>query len=499
MIKTIIVDDEYYAREGMKKTIPWNSLECEICGEADNALKAIEVAKLYKPELIITDINMPGIDGISMSQEIKKYLPNSKFIIITGYDDFQYARRAIKMNALDFILKPIDYEELINAIKNAVGVIKEEKSNSIISREKMLLEIIRGQRKITEIDNFCDNQDEVKIALIENDYYDYYAKSFHSNVNYTIIDHLKNRLKDMFKEKSYVIEAHQHRIVVIFKEGDIDLENNILSLKYETENKYKTVISVALTQYDKVENIKGLYDKSKELLDDRFNLNKRLIIKKKLQANKSFDRKIASQIIDDIVLSVNAKKKDKVILYVDKLSAYFKDVNLNKATVINMVMQIIIAFKEEIENYRIDINMEEKSDIYNSKYLEDIIKFLKSYLMEVIEKLREKSSKLEDTSMEKALIYIQKNYNKNISLGIVAKEVYLNESYLSRSFKKYKGMSFTEYITKLRMKKAIELMNTGKSINEIANEVGYTDYRSFSLNFKKYTGYIPREYLKKSD
>jgi two-component system response regulator YesN len=189
MIKTIIVDDEYYAREGMKKTIPWNSLECEIYGEADNALKAIEVAKLYKPELIITDINMPGIDGISMSQEIKKYLPNSKFIIITGYDDFQYARRAIKMNALDFILKPIDYEELINAIKNAVEVIKEEKSNSIISREKMLLEIIRGQRKITEIYNFWDNQDEMKIALIENDYYDYYAKSFQSNVNYSIIDH----------------------------------------------------------------------------------------------------------------------------------------------------------------------------------------------------------------------------------------------------------------------------------------------------------------------
>lgn len=499
MIKTIIVDDEYYAREGMKRTIPWNKLECEICGEADNALKAIEVAKVYKPELIITDINMPGIDGISMSQEIKKYLPSSKFIIITGYDDFQYARRAIKMNALDFILKPIDYEELINAIKNAVEVIKEEKSNSIISREKMLLEIIRGQRKITEMYNFWDNQDEVKISLIENDYYDYYAKSLQSNVNYSIIDHLKNRLKDIFNEKGYVIEAHQHRIVVIFKKTDIDLENSILSLKYETENKYETVISVALTQYDKVENIKGLYDKSKELLDNRFNLNKRLIIKNKLQANKSFDRKIASQIIEDIVLSVNAKKKDKVIVYVDKLSAYFKDVNLNKATVINMVMQIIISFKEEMENYKIDINIEEKSDIYNSKYLEDIIKFLKSYLLDVIEKLREKSSKLEDTSMEKALIYIQKNYNKNISLGIVAKEVYLNESYLSRSFKKYKGMSFTEYITKLRMKKAIELMKTGKSINEIASEVGYTDYRNFSLNFKKYTGYIPREYLKKSD
>lgn len=499
MMKTLIVDDEYYAREGMKKTIPWNNLGCEICGEADNALKAIEVAKIYRPELIITDINMPGIDGISMSQEIKKYLPKSKFIIITGYDDFQYARRAIKMNALDFILKPIDYEELINAIKNAVEVIKEEKSNSIISREKMLIEVIRGQRKITEIYNFWDNQDEVKIALIENDYYDYYAKSLQSNVNYSIIDHLKNRLKDIFKEKGYVIEAHQHRIVVIFKKTDIDLENKILSLKYEAENKYTTVISVALTQYDKVENIKGLYDKSKELLDNRFNLNKRLIIKKKIQANKSFDRNITSQIIDDIVLSVNAKKKDKVMLYVDKLSAYFKDVNLNKATVINMVMQIIISFKEEMENYKIDINMEDKLDIYNSKYLEDINKFLKTYLMDIIEKLREKSSKLEDTSMEKALIYIQKNYNKNISLGIVAKEVYLNESYLSRSFKKYKGMSFTGYITKLRMKKAIELMKTGKSINEIANEVGYTDYRSFSLNFKKYTGYIPREYLKKSD
>lgn len=139
LVKVIVVDDEYLAREGMKKTIDWSKYGCMLCGEAEDGYKGIELAKKIRPDIVITDIKMPGIDGIHMTQKIKEELPHCKFIIITGYDDFEYARGAVKVNAVDFLLKPVEESELINAIEKASKECNKTMKNIILEREKNYL------------------------------------------------------------------------------------------------------------------------------------------------------------------------------------------------------------------------------------------------------------------------------------------------------------------------------------------------------------------------
>jgi two-component system, response regulator YesN len=136
VIKVLVVDDEYFAREGMKRTVPWEKYGCTICGEAQDGREGIEEAKKHKPDLIITDISMPEVNGIDMAKEIREFLPNCKFIIITGYDEFKYAKAAIKLSAVDFILKPIDDDEFLEAVSKAVKDLRKLNMNNNIRISK---------------------------------------------------------------------------------------------------------------------------------------------------------------------------------------------------------------------------------------------------------------------------------------------------------------------------------------------------------------------------
>ena len=177
MIKVLIVDDEFYSRKGISKVIPWKNFGCEVCGEADNAYDAIDIAISEKPEIIITDINMPEMDGLEMAKNIREKNPHTKFIVITGYDDFNYARGAIKINALDFLLKPVDIDELKAAIEKCTESIIKDKETSLFAKEKKLIGILRGEEKIEKIKDFFKEEDSVALALINNDDFETDLKS----------------------------------------------------------------------------------------------------------------------------------------------------------------------------------------------------------------------------------------------------------------------------------------------------------------------------------
>jgi len=351
MLKVLIVDDEFYSREGLKNVIAWEDFGCMVCGEAEDAEIAIELARKFKPDLIITDINMPAMNGIDMAKVILRELSNTKFIIITGYDDFQYARGAIKINAVDFILKPIEIDEFLEALKKAVDLIKNEKKSKRLYEERLLA------------------RDSVL---------------------------------------------------------DLSLVNEEI-------------------------------------------------------------REITSSIICN---NRKAAEKSLSVLY-----KYIKDGKFNKNIIIKVSLELILKIKNELSSLFIPITELEKVELKRDcKHIQEIETAMYEFVMVSIDLVREYQGKLEDSSLEKAIKYINENYNKNISLKVVANHVYLNESYLSRSLKYRLGMGFSEYIRGLRMTKAIELLKRGHSISKVAEEVGYSDYRQFSTNFKKHTGYNPSEY-----
>lgn len=127
MYKVLLVDDEYFPREALKVTIPWEKYGCTVCGEAKNGLDGIEKAMELKPDIVLADINMPFMDGLDMIMNLQKVLPDTLYSIVTGYSEFEYAKRGIDLGVTHFILKPVDDEELIKNIQHMAAILDERR------------------------------------------------------------------------------------------------------------------------------------------------------------------------------------------------------------------------------------------------------------------------------------------------------------------------------------------------------------------------------------
>lgn len=354
MKKVLIVDDEYLSREGMRKTIPWGDYECKVCGEAQDGLEGIEMARELKPDLIVTDISMPEMNGIEMAKEIRKFLPNCKLIIITGYDEFKYAKAAIKLNAVDFILKPVEEQEFLAAVERAAEASKKSNANISISKN-----------------------DVIRISHI---------------------------LKE---EKELLLSIRAF---------------NKVKLEEQLRNIYFNMLAKEVENHD-----------------------------------------VLKQVSIDIVL--------KALNILSEYNISVEDAKL-----------------ESLDIYEKAAEVSTLSEAYNWVY---------KVVLNILDAVKEASLEASESGIDKAIDFIRKHYYEDISLRDVAKEVYLSESYLSRKLKKVKGISFVEYITKLRMEKAVELLKEPNvKITEVALSLGYPDYRYFSQTFKKHTGYSPSEFIK---
>lgn len=505
MIKTIIIDDEFMEREGMKKTIDWEKHGCIFCGEADNGLTGLELALKVKPDLIITDIRMPGLDGLSMSKKIKEKLPYCKFIIITGYDDFEYARGAVKINAFDFLLKPIDDEELINAIERAFKECSKFKRDRDITVTKNLLDIMRGNISGNEdIDNVLSSygisRSNILIASFLNN-------NFEVNKSSGLI---KDAIKKSFKTNSYVIECHEDRIALVINEAEASDPDNIDSIikrvqKQVYENN-KIIVTVGVSDICSIYDLRKAYRESKEALNYRMYMGRGSIIHfNSIKKGKLIDWDKITEMLKDIIIKLKACDKAALNNELRKLYfGLFKGNNIDNNIVRQTSIEIILRGTDVLTSYNIpsDRVFEKGFNIYKStsklETLEELYAYVNNILIRILEAIKEKNVSFFEDDMEDALEFIKAHFNEDISLSDVAKVAYLNESYLSRKIKKMLGVSFVEYMTRLRMEKAMEyLKNPNMKITEIALKVGYQNYRYFSHKFKEYTGYLPSEWKEK--
>ncbi|CDG01137.1 Putative AraC family DNA-binding response regulator [Clostridium chauvoei JF4335] len=460
-------------------------------GEASNAYEAINIAKEIKPDIIITDINMPEINGIEMAKNIKEILPNTKFIVITGYDDFQYARGAVKINALDFILKPIQVSEFTEAINNAVSLIEKERINNSLSIEKQILRIVRGQSPIEIIDNYFNLLDSIRIVLINNDSYEYFNNNnkdyLNTRISYIVKEWIRNNISSY-----YIFEPHANRIgIIITTSENVDFKELIKRIIEELDG----VITISITQEESPLELRELYKRAKNLYEKCFYEGYGKVLKEQEKKELTIDHlkfdELVNEIVDNI-LNADIKKAEKSINYLFKIFSYKM---IKKSKIIKVVLELVLRVKQGFIELGISSEALEAIELENDyNQMIDLKKDLETFIVVAVENIREYRGTLEDSSIKRAIKFINNNFNKNISLKVVASSVYLNESYLSRELKQTLGMGFSEYIRKLRIEKAMELLKKGFSVSSVAKEVGYSDYRQFSTNFKKYTGDVPSNY-----
>ncbi|MDF2988324.1 MAG: response regulator containing CheY-like receiver domain and AraC-type DNA-binding domain [Eubacterium sp.] len=536
MYKVLIIDDESIIRKGIKNIINWKQLDCEVCADASDGIEGIELIKKYLPEIIITDIRMPGLDGLSMIKQVKSIVPNTKIIILTGYRDFDYVQEAIKCGAFDFLLKPSKIEELTAVLTRAVNEINDQKirhmeidqfkvlfeQNIPILREKLLYDVIYGlntnEYEITEkMKLFNISIRNFVLVVMENDYDEKSNSSQYDKHLYQF--GIVNSFEEIFAEKYEVLSImlNSSRVGFIIQKPDrglLDIEEVSEKCSYLQEvinNGFGFTVTIAVSS-NGVSAIE-LPEKLKECLGSleykSYMGNNSIIQYSDLNSFFRYeDYSTLDKYQKQLLESIKSGNEDLVRVSTQNIARY---VTTNKIN-INYMKNFYYTTLSSINNIRISVTAAEVDKKHEEG--KDIASLLK--LIEKSESAEELNSLLEDVAiriavkvnsfnnrsikliLRKAIDYIQEHYSEPVTLNEVAENIYVSTFYISRMFKKELGKSFVDYLNDVRIEKAKELLKDVKyKTYEVAEIVGISDPHYFSKLFKKYSGMTPSDYRDK--
>lgn len=425
MIKLLIADDENYERESIIKILNSNfNSELDI-SEARNGREAIEVSERVRPEIIIMDIKMPGINGITAIQEIRKFIPNAYIIILTAYDYFDFAVEAVKSNVKEYILKPFSKDELKEKVKAALDFVNTEK-------EKRKKEI-EDQERLYNLMPVLENELCYSIITNSMESLDYETYSKYLNINFQRACSMAVRFKDVTSELHI-----KYRVGEYIKEYMNRRYRAISSFKFTKDLVYLIQMKEEMDEYEVRFSLVNLATDIRREVKRVFNLSVKIGIGKCYggikEMHKSYEE--ASSSLEYITDNINAVHYQDI-----ESSIYMKAAAPEK---------------------------------HQSPEGEKIVLF------------------------KRVEQYITENLKENLDLEETAAKFNLSSYYFSRSFKEALGCNFTDYINMLRIKKAKELLKSDSiTIKEVGYSVGYSDPNYFSKVFRKYEGVSPTEFKNK--
>lgn len=518
--KVLIVDDEKLERVLIRKGYAWEDNGFEILGEASNGFEALELLNIMNPDIIITDINMPHMDGLMLTEEIRKRNYQCRIIIVTGYREFDYARRAIKLGVNDFLLKPVNIHDLKEVVE---GLRKE-----LILEENHIREFTSLKEKVSE------NEDIIKQSFMQllvegrvtEDEAIYKLKSYQLEelINHCICINVKLHSKKAATHPTidYINELigkiNMLHKVIVFQHY---LSNYILFLMDNTMEeaiRIATTIKNAINDDLKMEAVIGIsnleskysgiskaYKQSEKALTASVILGTNAIIsydeygmiKKSNNSTrdinwKDFIFQIENCVLENVYEYINEYSKNMREAGVTD-SAYLRLMTMNMLSKASVVLtKQGMSLGQLIDDDRV---YEEVLKVETIKEMNIVLKKLLKEILLYLDSLRgKKRNKL----IDEALHYIEEHlFESSLSLKSVANQIFVNESYLSRIFKSEVGESFIEYVTKKRIEQSILLLNTTDlKAYEIADKIGICDPHYFSICFKKYTGVTVKEYKK---
>jgi two-component system response regulator YesN len=472
--KILIVDDEELIRKGLKAMIArhrQNFYDIHLCS---NGSEAKEILDHENIDILITDIRMPELDGIELINHLKSTHNETEIIILSGYDDFNYAKEAIRCGAKEYLLKPVNREKLYSCMEDIEKELNKKEEYSEGYYSNLYNYLIQTEILSMEILGIIEKNSNMEI------FNDYYIGIY--NINIIEKSSFVNELeKSKYGKLIYFFNAEGCLVI-------ITPDNNFLVNLIENTSNYAVGIS---KNHTSIQNIKEAYFQANEAFRHRI-LSKETVHRYELvqKRNKKFTIEVNKVI--SIINMISSGRIDDIYKNIDEL---FSEKNVDELNVdyfieLSKILKTKIA---EIDDTCIIHNIYCYSNIH--KY----IIHLKECIIIVDERLANTDNNSTNSAVKKGVAYINKNYNKDINLTIIANEVSLNYTYFCELFKIYTGETFVNYLKKLRVEKAIELLlnNPNHKIYEIANMVGYKDAKQFTKTFRKITGISPIEYKNK--
>lgn len=521
-MKALIVDDEQHVREGIKLLGEWEQHGIQDIYEAGNGEEAIRLIRQYRPEIIFSDMKMPKMDGIQLLEWIKENQPYSKTIVVTGYDDYHYMRKAIHFGSADYILKPIDPEILNQTLENAVKEWKKEEAER--KKEESSHQLINEMKPVyrDRILTKLLNNDNVKEKLYEEfgfhqsrDYVTALVKISGRTINefqgdrdlvyFTVLNVINEILTDKECGVAFRYLSNKGEIVIILWDKFEQVDKLMVHI-YKTLKKVMDIACpIALgSRVNKSSRLIDSYHHAKQVMLSQNILDKRearvyvrendseapltnlltysSAIELAVQAGEigAFDE-VIEQITKDFTESCFLSLKQ--LLHFEKeyqvvCNRWLKKYNI-PTTVSDEIEKIIDVFFDQNGTFQLDQYIERKK--------REISLFLK---------LAKRRSVLKNVNIIYDIErYLQANFDRDVKLQEIADQFYLSREYISRKFKQEFAENISDYLVKIRMNKAKSLLkNSQLKIYEIANMIGYQDDKYFRKVFKKVEGITPNEY-----
>ena len=524
MYKVFLADDEKIIRDGISSSVPWKDIDLVLAGVAADGKTALMHIRESRPDIILTDINMPRMNGLEMIEQIKKSLPNSKILIITGYGEFEYAQKAIQLGVDDFILKPVNIPELCNKLRKITSALNVETSRNnkieLLKQQakfaddfrlrKGLMKYIKSlitwetinpllpkkmqtaatcsllQITINDFDTLTSGMTVQEIfeymQEIEDAILRIGSETVMWLVNQSDESYLLLFLGDEQEEHRFTCRSFIRRLRLVLSDKQYttvrscvyDTVKNLPQAWEDLRNGQKLAFYQGRNSDIDMENSSGTFDAPTMEIPNTRNI---------MRALATFD---AADVLNELeILKESLCKTGKnSYLYTRMLLG----------GIYNECGKLMDDIGHPLETI-MDDPLAEFQRIMASVSLDDAFEKLGVFLERLCIAANRNSTSVQN-AVERAKIYAQMHFSESLmTLNQVADAVGMSSNYLSAQFKQREGTSFINYLTKIRMEYAQNLLKSGKiKTYEIAKKCGYENPTYFSTIFRRQTGLSPKEY-----
>ncbi|WP_141502356.1 response regulator transcription factor [Paenibacillus luteus] len=485
MLKAVLFDDEFIVLKGLIKLIDWLECGVELVGTAKDGLSALSIFRQHRPDIVITDIRMPGLDGLELIEKIRTEAPDTMCIVFSGYNEFDYVKKAINLGVIDYLEKPITLEKVKDGIRKAVVRIQEQSEMSMLKREskqQLLIHstlqlLLRGEEAICGWEEqfgheACKVKGITVLALSDEHMH------LPNGPDYRLVP-IKN--------------GGEHLVVVFH----FDLQSacwtesleNYTQATIGSGNTYSSV-SLASISYKEAQRALryGTYLEDKGWikfgeLGEAESINLHLT-------------KIEDEVLFDMRIGDIEALMHKLDNYLDEFRKMKPDPEVAGIELMRMVFHALEVAKEtgqSLAGLNPPGHLPERK-LLGMQTLEEMMFWLREEIERIMHWIIDVRTRSKHAAVEKAAIYMNAHLGRDLTQQEVADHVGMNVTYFSLLFKEEMGVSYIKHLTKIRIEKSKAMLNEELSIQDISERVGYYHARHFSEVFKKQTGLTPGQF-----
>ncbi|MCD8230837.1 MAG: response regulator [Clostridiales bacterium] len=523
MRRVVIADDESVIVRGLKKLIDWNAFQVEIVGEAHNGEQLMRCIEETDPDLVVTDIRMPGSSGLEVLQWNRERGGRAKFIFISAYQEFSYAQEAIKNGAVDYLIKPVGRRELEEAVRKAMQILDEQDTVEIFKPEKdefrKLFEDINNRRNYENEDLYQMFREE-NIDL-DNRFYVGISAGIHPDIaakmneksfgQFNLVRFsVFNRLSEAFgsRKLGFIVKKNEECIFImgVFPNEDreVFVEKYIEPIREQVGRDIETEVCMGigtavdepsgmLQSYKESEFAFGLHHFEEAKIIDAANIHR--------EYHVSFE-----DYKEDVELAFRAiiAKDSRVLERIDRIMEDIESIHYgNWDAVIMRTMTFSGDLDAKLDQYHLlDMDFYKMQNdfqkiVYAQHTMNDLKKCVHDHYRNLIRRVYAKGRSEDKVMIEDVKRYIRQNYAKDLSIKELAEVACVSQNYFSAMFKKETGQNYKAYLTSIRMEEALRLLReTDYKTYEIGEKVGYNNVRRFVDAFKQIYSVSPMEYKK---